>query len=103
MADDVYARVGAMIRAKRVEIGMTQASLAGKTGLGRTSNTNIENGSQSILLHQLVELAQALHIDPREFLCDIDRTRIEASTTSASGRVAELMSRLDQPIQARRR
>ncbi len=59
MSGDVYAKVGAAIRAKRGDIGMTQSALADRTGLGRTSITNIESGTQSILLHQLLGIARA--------------------------------------------
>lgn len=104
MADDVYARVGAAIRNKRSEIGMTQALLASKTGLGRTSITNIEKGSQGILLHQLIDVARALRSDPKDFLTGIDRDEGFAErVTSPSDMVTDLLGRLDKPVQARRR
>lgn len=101
MADDIYAKVGAAIRSKRDELGMTQASLADRTGLGRTSITNIEKGGQSILLHQLVDVARALRADPRDFLANLERD--DAVEATPSGKMAELLSQLDTPVRGRRR
>ena len=95
MADDIYAKVGAAIRSKRDELGMTQASLADRTGLGRTSITNIEKGGQSILLHQLVDVARALRADPRDFLANLERD--DAVEATPSGKMAELLSRTRYP------
>ena len=103
MAVDIYARVGAAIRSRRNEIGMTQASLATKAGLGRTSVTNIENGTQSILLHQLIDVANALRLDPREFLVGLECKPQEPATGARTGMLADLLGKLDQPVQARRR
>lgn len=72
MADEVYSRVGAAIRSRRDSIGLTQSSLAGMTGLKRTSITNIESGGQAILLHQLIEVARALGTDVAELLSDAE-------------------------------
>jgi transcriptional regulator with XRE-family HTH domain len=101
VAGDIYAKVGAAIRSKRDELGMTQVSLADRTGLSRTSITNIEKGGQSILLHQLVDIARALRADPRDFLADLDHDDVEAA--APSDQMAELLSRLKTPVRARRR
>ena len=105
MSDDVYAAVGSAIRARRDALGMTQAALASKSGLSRTSVTNIENGGQAIMLHQLLGLAKALRTDPCEFLRPMRGVfdEAEAPLTPARSDVAELLSRLDQPVFFRRR
>lgn len=103
MADDIYAQVGATIRAKRGEIGMTQAFLASKAGLGRTSITNIENGTQAIMLHQLVSLARALRADLADLIAGVDQPRDRPGLAAPSGMLVDLLGRLDKPVQARRR
>lgn len=103
MADELYARVGAAIRSRREVIGLTQEALAIRTGLKRSSITNIERGGQAILLHQLVQLARALRTDPSDFL--------SAASTADGGpgparaqdpRASELLTRLDQPTRPKR-
>ena len=103
MAIDVYMKVGAQIRSRRTEAGMTQACLASKAGLGRTSLTNIENGTQSILLHQLVDVACALRLDPSLLLVDRECGREDVPSGGPSDAFVELLGKLDRPVQARRR
>jgi transcriptional regulator with XRE-family HTH domain len=64
----LYALVGRRVREAREKQGLTQKALASLLSLTRTSVTNIERGKQKLLLHTLVELAQALHIPPVELL-----------------------------------
>lgn len=73
MADEVYARIGAAIRSERDDAGMTQASLADRAGLKRTSVTNIENGGQAITLRQLLDVARALGIDASKLIQAAER------------------------------
>jgi DNA-binding XRE family transcriptional regulator len=54
-----YAAVGGRIAKARTG-RMTQEALAGRTSLTRTSIINIEKGRQQILVHTLVDIAQAL-------------------------------------------
>ena len=108
MADDIYLKVGARIRQRRDRIGMTQASLASGSGLGRTSITNIEHGSQSIMLHQLVDVARVLRADPREFLEGLDDAAgrpggVTAGSVSGEGGMADLVERLNRPVRGGRR
>jgi transcriptional regulator with XRE-family HTH domain len=56
-----YAAVGGRIAKARTG-RMTQEVLAAKTSLTRTSIINIEKGRQQILVHTLVDIAQALQI-----------------------------------------
>jgi transcriptional regulator with XRE-family HTH domain len=60
--DSFYKHVGVRIRAARETLGITQGELAHVIGLSRTSLTNIELGRQRILVDQLVDIADALHI-----------------------------------------
>jgi transcriptional regulator with XRE-family HTH domain len=66
----VYVRFGRELRRVRRDKGLTQAELATRVGLGRTSIVNIEAGLQRIHLHTLVELARALEVSPATLLPD---------------------------------
>jgi transcriptional regulator with XRE-family HTH domain len=72
MVADMYAQIGAEIRRRRDGLGLSQAQLAEKIGVGRTSITMIERGAQAILVHQLVELASALRVSPDKLLDAVD-------------------------------
>lgn len=104
MAGDVYARVGAVVRARREAAGMTQAALATRSAMSRSSVTNIERGGQAILLHQLLDLARALRTDP----CDIVRAASAATAEPAARdagpdpRMTELLGRLGPAKRSRR-
>jgi len=56
---EVYKFVGARIRSARVRAGLTQAELAARIGLKRTSVTNIEQGNQTLAVHTLLDVAEA--------------------------------------------
>lgn len=101
MAGNIYAKVGAAIRSRRDELGITQSALGERTGLGRTSITNMEKGGQSIFLHQLLDVARALKADPRDFLVDLDVE--QPASVSPSDSMVELLSRLAPPARAGRR
>lgn len=60
MPRDIYPELGAAVRSAREHAGMTQAELAERVGLSRTSITNIERGRQVVLVHHLIELSAAL-------------------------------------------
>lgn len=61
-----YEEAGRRIREarKRRKPRLTQEELAKMVSLTRTSITNIEKGYQRMLLHTLVDIAAALHIEP---------------------------------------
>ena len=64
----VYEDLGHRIRKTREERGLTQESLASLISLSRTSITNIERGRQSVPLHKLIEIADALRVDASNLL-----------------------------------
>jgi transcriptional regulator with XRE-family HTH domain len=61
---------GRSVRRLRQERGMTQAELAARLGLGRTSVTNLEKGQQSPPLSMLPDIASALGVDPLFLISD---------------------------------
>jgi transcriptional regulator with XRE-family HTH domain len=66
--DTFYKDLGSRIRAVRDEVGLTQTTLAGATGLTRASVANIEAGRQKVLVHHLVTIATALDVEPQALL-----------------------------------
>jgi transcriptional regulator with XRE-family HTH domain len=60
MQDPIYTMFGDRVRARREEKKFTQEELARRVDLSRTSITNIEKGRHRVLLHQVVEIAEAL-------------------------------------------
>jgi len=68
ISDPFYVELGARIRARREELGLTQAIVADEMGISRTSLTNIECGRQRLLVDQLVNLAEKLSTTPAQLL-----------------------------------
>ena len=59
----IYRVFGRRLRELRDQQGIAQEELATLSGLTRSSIANIENGKQRVLLHQLLQFAEALHVD----------------------------------------
>lgn len=99
MAAEIYARIGAEIRQRRDALGMTQAQLADRIGTGRTSVAMIERGGQALLVHQLLQLADALRATPSEILegVSIRQDSVEDAATS-SRQFKQLLRGLDTPV-----
>lgn len=61
--ENLYKEIGQNIKKIRQTKKLSQAEVAIKLGLERTSVTNIENGKQRITLHSLYELCDLLGAD----------------------------------------
>lgn len=68
MNDPIYAMFGNRVRALREEKRFTQEELARRVDLSRVSITNIERGRHRVLLHQVVEIAEALDAKPTDLM-----------------------------------
>ncbi|MGN6820458.1 MAG: helix-turn-helix domain-containing protein [Sphingomonas sp.] len=66
MQDPLYTFFGSRVRALRERRQVTQEELGRRVDLSRTSITNIEKGRQRVLLHQILDLANALEAKPSE-------------------------------------
>lgn len=66
--DDLYIHVAVELERWRERRGLTQQELAQKTGLGRTSISNIENRLQKPPLHVLYAICIALGLEPSSIL-----------------------------------
>lgn len=64
----VYEELGNNIRQVRLRAGLTQEQLARAVGLTRTSVNNIEHGRQKLLVHTLVDIANACNVSPAVLL-----------------------------------
>ena len=73
MATDFLEAFGRAVRHLRQDRGMTQAELAARLSLGRTSITNLEKGQQSPPLSMLPEIASALGVDPLRLIANAVR------------------------------
>ena len=66
----VYRDFGRRLKGARKKAGLTQSELADRVRLSRTSITNIERGSQRILLHTFFTIAAAVGSPPLDLLPD---------------------------------
>jgi transcriptional regulator with XRE-family HTH domain len=65
-AHRIYGTFGAQVRERRTAMGLTQLDLAARINLTRGSVANIEAGRQSVLLHQFMDIANALVMNPAQ-------------------------------------
>jgi transcriptional regulator with XRE-family HTH domain len=66
--EPVYVEFGRLVRGHRQRLKLTQDQLAERVGLSRTSITNIEQGRQKVLLHQIFRIAESLEVSPETLL-----------------------------------
>ncbi|WP_158586862.1 helix-turn-helix domain-containing protein [Aurantiacibacter zhengii] len=59
-AEQFYKQLGSILAERRRAKGLTQTQLADRIGVPRTRLANVETGRQSVHVHQLVEIANAL-------------------------------------------
>lgn len=75
---ELYTAIGIRIRQERERRDLTQEELAGRSGIGRTSLTNIEAGRQRLLVHQLWRIARALSVQPRGLFPDLQSVKAKS-------------------------
>jgi transcriptional regulator with XRE-family HTH domain len=83
--DALYRHVGGRIRAARGK-ELSQDALALAVGLTRSSISNIEKGRQKLLLHTLVDIANALKVEAATLL----PPRPSETTLDEPGQLAQL-------------
>ena len=67
-AHHIYEAFGRQVRSRRNALEMIQDKLAERIRLTRGSVANIEAGRQSVLLHQFLDIADALGVPPAQLL-----------------------------------
>ena len=88
LEDRLYRLIGERVRRRRGDL--TQNALADRIGLGRTSITNLESGTQRIPLHYLWRIAEALGCEVSDLIptraeLEDQGSRIVLGTTGESG------------------
>lgn len=84
----LYKKLGHQLRQKRESANLTQAQLAERVTVLRTSITNIEAGRQKAPLHLLYELCAVLQVDIKDMLPLMsDLVEIQNSTIEMGGRL----------------
>lgn len=98
--DIFYKRLGELIRSARKRASLNQQDVATFLDLKRTSVVNIEQGTQRIQIHSLIELAIMLKIDPAELLAKL-YVLIDKSATSEAERkvITKVVAKLDDKEQ----
>jgi transcriptional regulator with XRE-family HTH domain len=71
MKNQVLVAFGGKVRERRLELGLSQESLANSSGLHRTYIGTIERGERNPALVNIARLAQALESTPSELLSGI--------------------------------
>jgi transcriptional regulator with XRE-family HTH domain len=99
----IYARFGRELRRVRKQRGLTQADLARRVNLGRTSVANIESGQQRVHLHTLMDFATALEVSPAELLPEetVEVDEIAARLGSLPARERDWIMRVVSPSESR--
>lgn len=79
---DMEKAIGARIRKRRMELGLTQAQLAGKLGLSYQQIQKYETGLNRISAGRLHQISRLLFIDINYFFKGLDFTSESASKTN---------------------
>ena len=65
---DALSTLGSRVRARRLELGLSQEALGDVSGLHWTFIGQVERGRRNISLHNLLRLAEALEVDPGQLV-----------------------------------
>ncbi|MCU6435313.1 helix-turn-helix domain-containing protein [Undibacterium sp. Jales W-56] len=69
-SDKKLVRLGAAIRARRKELGVSQEELAIDCGVERSNMGKIERGENNLSILNLVRIAEALNANAADILAD---------------------------------
>lgn len=72
-SSDITARLGRIVRERRMELGMTQERLAAAAGINRSYIGDIERGARNAALTTLAKLADALDLELSELIRRVER------------------------------
>lgn len=69
------ATFGSRVRARRVELGLSQESLAPRCGVHWTFIGQVERGQRNLSFHNILRLADGLGIDPATLMTGLELDR----------------------------
>jgi len=64
----ILATVGAVVRRRREDLGLSQEELGHLAGLHRTYIGSVERGERNVTLSSLMTICAALQLEPHELL-----------------------------------
>jgi transcriptional regulator with XRE-family HTH domain len=99
--DELHVALGKRIREKRLSSGLTQAQLAKRIAISRTSLTNMELGRQRLLVDQLYKVAEVLNTQPRDLL-PAPTEVVAAAANNGSEAIPESVHRFAQKLRQRK-
>lgn len=67
----VLKKFGAVIKAKRDALGISQEELADRAGLHRTYLGGVEQGRRNLSLLNILKVAKALEVKPKELFANL--------------------------------
>ena len=73
MSDKILRRFGQRVRVLREQAGLSQEALAAKAGIHRTYVGGVERGERNLSLKNIMRLAAALDVHPRELFEGADK------------------------------
>lgn len=87
----IALEVGAAVKAKRLEAGLSQDQLAELLGVGPEAVSRLERGVVMLTIPKLVELANALNCPVEAFI-----PRANGSTKSGANEIADMLKPLSR-------
>jgi transcriptional regulator with XRE-family HTH domain len=91
---DPQSKLGAAVRARRHELGITQEELAWRADLHRTYVADVERGARNVTLWTIANLAKALHVTAGNLLshgATLSGMALRNSAGSAPDEVREIL------------
>lgn len=101
----IYLIIGERIRIRRNELGYSQTQLGKKVSLTRSSIANIEAGRQRPMIHTVMQIANELGMEPRDFLPEVEQPQrpMSLETGSLDGQPESTQNFVQRVIQQARR
>jgi transcriptional regulator with XRE-family HTH domain len=81
--DQLYETIGDQIKAARTRQRVTQTELGKRVGLTRSSIANIEAGRQRVMIHWVMQIAEALDVSTARLITRPDMTEQTIKTLAS--------------------
>ncbi|MER2508566.1 helix-turn-helix transcriptional regulator [Amaricoccus sp.] len=101
LANRIDVHVGQRLRARRVEVGLSQAALGRHLGVTFSQVQKYEKGTNRIGAGRLYQLAALLGIPVQHFFDDLEEPKLcslgRGAASSDAGRIQEALARISDP------